>query len=119
MTIALKDQEEYLLGSLSVRALHTPCHTRGHVLFYVTTSDQGGKVSGATGPAPLVFSGDTLFVGGCGRFFEGDASQSEIDRAGHSPTCLGCDRDSKACHRFYFIKHATKTAEPLSLSSTS
>eukprot|EP00904_Undaria_pinnatifida_P010579 jgi/Undpi1/6651/HiC_scaffold_20.g09130.m1 len=27
------------------------------------------------GLAPLVFSGDTLFVGGCGRFFEGDASQ--------------------------------------------
>lgn len=70
MTIALKDQEEYSLGSLTIRALHTPCHTRGHILFYVTSSSD-------TTSAPLVFSGDTLFVGGCGRFFEGDASQSE------------------------------------------
>ena len=25
--------------------------------------------------APILFSGDTLFVGGCGRFFEGDGAQ--------------------------------------------
>jgi len=25
--------------------------------------------------APVVFTGDTLFIGGCGRFFEGNASQ--------------------------------------------
>lgn len=25
--------------------------------------------------APVVFTGDTLFLGGCGRFFEGDAEQ--------------------------------------------
>lgn len=74
MTVALKDQEEYTLGSLTVKALHTPCHTRGHVLFFVTSSASTAAEEGA---APLVFSGDTLFVGGCGRFFEGDASQSK------------------------------------------
>lgn len=75
MTLALNDQEEYKLGSLNVKALHTPCHTRGHVVYFVTGSGkEGGDESAA---APLVFSGDTLFVGGCGRFFEGDASQSE------------------------------------------
>lgn len=77
MTLALKDKEEYSLGSLTVRALHTPCHTRGHVLFFVSSPEgtQGEGPGGAD--APLVFSGDTLFVGGCGRFFEGDASQSK------------------------------------------
>lgn len=75
MTIALKDREEYALGSLTVTALHTPCHTRGHVLFFVTSSAKEGE--GGGGGAPLVLSGDTLFVGGCGRFFEGDAAQSK------------------------------------------
>ncbi|CAM9853344.1 unnamed protein product [Laminaria digitata] len=79
MTLALKDQEEYSLGSLTVKALHTPCHTRGHVLFFVTSAAGAGgapsEEEGRGGSAPLVFSGDTLFVGGCGRFFEGDASQ--------------------------------------------
>ncbi|CAM9718723.1 unnamed protein product, partial [Chrysoparadoxa australica] len=65
MTIALQDQGTYNLGGLTVRALHTPCHTRGHVMFYVT---------GPEG-APLLFSGDTLFIGGCGRFFEGSAEE--------------------------------------------
>ncbi|CAN0499790.1 unnamed protein product, partial [Ectocarpus sp. 8 AP-2014] len=77
MTLALKDREEYALGSLTVRALHTPCHTRGHVLFFVTSpaAAAGAGEGGDGAAAPLVFSGDTLFVGGCGRFFEGDASQ--------------------------------------------
>ncbi|CAM9485897.1 unnamed protein product, partial [Hapterophycus canaliculatus] len=79
MTVALKDQEEFTLGSLTVKVLHTPCHTRGHVLFFVTTSaataEAAAEGKGQEEAAPLVFSGDTLFVGGCGRFFEGDASQ--------------------------------------------
>lgn len=81
MTLALHDQEEYSLGSLTVKALHTPCHTRGHVLFYVTSAAAAEEAPSdgerREGLAPLVFSGDTLFVGGCGRFFEGDASQSK------------------------------------------
>lgn len=79
MTIALKDRDTYALGSLTVTALHTPCHTRGHVLFFVTDSAAAaGEGEGeGEGAAPLVFSGDTLFVGGCGRFFEGDALQSK------------------------------------------
>ena len=77
MTVALKDREEHTLGSLTVTALHTPCHTRGHVLFFVTRSSAKEGGGGGGGGAPLVFSGDTLFVGGCGRFFEGDAAQSK------------------------------------------
>jgi len=37
-------------------ALHSPCHTKGHICYKI------GKA---------VYTGDTLFLGGCGRFFEG------------------------------------------------
>ncbi|EWM30120.1 hydroxyacylglutathione mitochondrial [Nannochloropsis gaditana] len=72
-TIRLGDDDVYTLGSLSVRALYTPCHTKGHVLFLVTPQDEAGP--GTSPTAPVLFSGDTLFVGGCGRFFEGDGAQ--------------------------------------------
>lgn len=45
--------------------LDVPGHTAGHIAFF------GGKV----GDAPLLFCGDTLFSGGCGRLFEGTAAQ--------------------------------------------
>jgi len=72
-TVRLGDDDVYTLGSLSVRALYTPCHTKGHVLFLVTPQDETELQEGKT--APVLFSGDTLFVGGCGRFFEGDGQQ--------------------------------------------
>lgn len=43
--------------------LSTPCHTRGHVCFVL--HDKEGKRPVA------VFTGDTLFVGGCGNFNSG------------------------------------------------
>ncbi|XP_061701223.1 hydroxyacylglutathione hydrolase, mitochondrial isoform X5 [Syngnathoides biaculeatus] len=55
------------VGSLHVKCLFTPCHTTGHICYYVTKGD---------GPEPpAVFTGDTLFVAGCGKFFEGTAEQ--------------------------------------------
>ncbi len=60
----VKHGEELKLGSLSIKCLHTPCHTTGHICYYVTSP---------TADSPVVFTGDTLFVGGCGRFFEGTA----------------------------------------------
>jgi hydroxyacylglutathione hydrolase len=60
------DGDDFSIGSLNVKVLYTPCHTKGHVLFYVT---------GENGCSPILFSGDTLFAGGCGRFFEGTADQ--------------------------------------------
>jgi len=65
-TKEVEDEETFEFGNLSVRALHTPCHTTGHISYVV--SDKQGT-------APAVFSGDTLFIGGCGRFFEGNAEQ--------------------------------------------
>lgn len=45
--------------------IDVPGHTAGHIAFY-TPQWQG---------APLVFCGDTLFSGGCGRLFEGTPAQ--------------------------------------------
>ncbi|CAH8875681.1 unnamed protein product [Trichobilharzia szidati] len=52
---------------LNVKCLATPCHTTGHICYYITEEDS--MQDGA------VFTGDTLFLGGCGRFFEGTAEQ--------------------------------------------
>lgn len=47
------------------QVLDVPGHTAGHIAFY--TPDIDGK--------PLLFCGDTLFSGGCGRLFEGTPAQ--------------------------------------------
>jgi hydroxyacylglutathione hydrolase len=72
-TRALRGGEAFEAGGVPFIALHTPCHTRGHVCYYVPST-------GADSP-PLVFTGDTLFSGGCGRFFEGDAAQMHASLA--------------------------------------
>ncbi|CAN1852423.1 Hydroxyacylglutathione hydrolase cytoplasmic [Linum perenne] len=53
-------------ADVNILALHTPCHTKGHISYFVT---------GKEGEDPVVFTGDTLFVAGCGKFFEGTAEQ--------------------------------------------
>lgn len=50
-------------SQISVSTLHTPCHTAGHLCFTLSVSDR-----------QAVFTGDTLFVAGCGKFFEGNAT---------------------------------------------
>lgn len=54
--------DQFKVGNLNVKCLFTPCHTTGHICYYVTST---------SGEQPAVFTGDTLFVGGCGKFFEG------------------------------------------------
>jgi len=58
--------DEIRVGSLKITCLETPCHTSGHLCYYV---------EGPQGSDKVVFTGDTLFIGGCGRFFEGTADQ--------------------------------------------
>ena len=50
---------------LDFQVLDVPGHTAGHIAFY--TPEMDGK--------PLLFCGDTLFSGGCGRLFEGTPAQ--------------------------------------------
>jgi hydroxyacylglutathione hydrolase len=50
-------------GDLEARVLHIPGHTLGAVAYFVES-----------GAERVVFTGDTLFNGGCGRLFEGTAA---------------------------------------------
>ena len=67
----VKDGDVLVIGDIHVRVLFTPCHTKGHVLYYLASSSSSSK---GTSP-PMLFSGDTLFIGGCGRFFEGTGAE--------------------------------------------
>jgi hydroxyacylglutathione hydrolase len=62
LTDPVEDGASFTIGALTARAIFIPAHTRGHVAYYFP--DEG-----------TVFTGDTLFAGGCGRLFEGDAAQ--------------------------------------------
>lgn len=53
-----------LLGH-RIEVLDVPGHTAGHIAFVMRPQ----------GAAPILFCGDTLFSGGCGRLFEGTAEQ--------------------------------------------
>lgn len=64
LTDKVKQDDEIRLGNLTIRCLFTPCHTTGHICYYID-SPNGERA---------VFTGDTLFSGGCGRFFEGNAT---------------------------------------------
>lgn len=58
----LQEGDTFEVGRLSVRAIHIPGHTLGAVAYVVSQEPDD----------PVVFTGDTLFLGGCGRLFEGD-----------------------------------------------
>ncbi|KAI9703176.1 MAG: Cytoplasmic glyoxalase II [Candelina mexicana] len=60
-----QDKETFTVGeSITVQALYTPCHTQDSICYYCED-----------GQDKAVFTGDTLFIGGCGRFFEGTPAE--------------------------------------------
>ncbi|XP_026468692.1 hydroxyacylglutathione hydrolase, mitochondrial-like isoform X1 [Ctenocephalides felis] len=65
LTNKVSNNDTLCIGSLDVQCLFTPCHTKGHMCYYITSAEGDNAV----------FTGDTLFIGGCGRFFEGTAEQ--------------------------------------------
>uniref|UniRef100_A0A182SRW5 hydroxyacylglutathione hydrolase n=1 Tax=Anopheles maculatus TaxID=74869 RepID=A0A182SRW5_9DIPT len=64
LTHPVKQDDTFDIGSLRVRCLSTPCHTTSHICYYVESETERA-----------VFTGDTLFLAGCGRFFEGTPDQ--------------------------------------------
>jgi hydroxyacylglutathione hydrolase len=62
LTSPVNDGDIFSLGSVEFKALALPGHTRTGMAYY---SLQGRAV----------FTGDTLFCGGCGRLFEGSAAE--------------------------------------------
>ena len=60
--ITVKDNEKWIFGKSTVKILHIPGHTLGHICFFFEKEK-------------IAFTGDTLFSLGCGRIFEGDHKQ--------------------------------------------
>ncbi|KAF8201602.1 beta-lactamase-like protein [Pholiota molesta] len=67
LTNLVKDKDEFTIGRTSM-CLATPCHTQDSICYYVTDVADKNQPGG-------VFTGDTLFIAGCGRFFEGVGSE--------------------------------------------
>jgi hydroxyacylglutathione hydrolase len=81
--------DEFFIGETKVQVLFTPCHTPGHVCYFVDEKH--------------VFTGDTLFISGCGNFNAGTPEQmaSAFDKlmnlpdatqvwVGHEYTATNC-----------------------------
>lgn len=66
VTEALKDGDTLSLLGREIEVLSVPGHTLDHIAFYLGAEE---------GQDPIVFCGDTLFSGGCGRLFEGSPAQ--------------------------------------------
>jgi len=60
--IALKNNEKWNFGNSTIKIIHIPGHTLGHICFFFEKEK-------------IAFTGDTLFSLGCGRIFEGDYKQ--------------------------------------------
>ena len=61
----LREGDRVATLGLDFQVLDVPGHTAGHIAFYTPDMDN----------QPLLFCGDTLFSGGCGRLFEGTPAQ--------------------------------------------
>jgi len=64
LTDEIKHGETFNVGSIKVTGHATPCHTQDSICFFV--EENGERAA---------FCGDTLFHGGCGRFFEGTPAE--------------------------------------------
>ncbi len=64
--VKLRENDSVELASLNVhfKVIDLPGHTAGHIAYFANNKDEA-----------LLFCGDTLFSGGCGRLFEGTAKQ--------------------------------------------
>ena len=62
LDIKVEDNMKWFFGNSSVKILHIPGHTLGHICFFFEKEK-------------IAFTGDTLFSLGCGRIFEGDHKQ--------------------------------------------
>jgi len=68
-------------GNTKIRVKMSPCHTRHHVLYYIEWMGESTEPQGYLPDEPIfrakraLFTGDTVFIGGVGKFFEGSAQE--------------------------------------------
>jgi len=87
-TPLLQGDSAEVLG-LRFQVIDVPGHTAGHIAYFLPASQ---------GSAPLLFCGDTLFSGGCGRLFEGTPAQmlASLDAL----AALPCDTRVCCAHEY-------------------
>jgi hydroxyacylglutathione hydrolase len=69
--IQMKDLQTMEIGDICICTMDTPGHTAEHVSYIVT------HVTPQSTKTPLLFSGDTLFIGGCGRLLDPEHCTAE------------------------------------------
>ena len=144
------DCQSTLAETCVLKVLYTPCHTPGHVcyfvpeqvripayrtlLYFIYTTFIITDVYQASVATPIVFTGDTLFVGGAGNLNAGTPAQmlDAMQRlaklpgntevyAGHEYTCRnlqwGCDYEPENEHikSKYARMQTTKCSMPSSI----
>jgi hydroxyacylglutathione hydrolase len=83
----VKDGDRLEFGDTTIEVLASPGHTRLSVCYH--------RLPGPDDPGSIVWTGDTLFAGGCGRLFECDAAtlwrtlQRLATLAGQTQVCGG------------------------------
>jgi hydroxyacylglutathione hydrolase len=56
--------DDFYIGNILINVISTPGHTSSSVCYFTKPQEA----------APMLFTGDTMFVNGCGRIFESDAA---------------------------------------------
>lgn len=91
--VALTESDIVTLNqpAISLRVIDVPGHTAGHIAYTGTINDQA-----------VLFCGDTLFVAGCGRLFEGTPAQmlASLDKLAALP-----DETSVYCAHEYTLSN--------------
>jgi hydroxyacylglutathione hydrolase len=100
--IPLKNKEEFKFGSSTVKVIHIPGHTLGHICFFFKKEK-------------IAFTGDTLFSLGCGRIFEGDHRQmlSSLNEIKKLPidTKIYCGHEYTYKNAEFCMKHDLKNID--------
>lgn len=75
--VPVKGGDTVIALGLTWQVMDVPGHTAGHIAYYCADVDG----------TPVLFCGDTLFSGGCGRLFEGTPAQmlASLDRLAALP----------------------------------
>jgi hydroxyacylglutathione hydrolase len=103
----LEQGEEVTVLGHTFEVFDVPGHTAGHIAYFLPAT--------TAGESPLLFCGDTLFSGGCGRLFEGTAAQmlASLDKLATLP-----DATRVACAHEYTLSNLrfAKAVEPDNLA---
>lgn len=98
---------------LNVQTLDVKAHTLGHIAYFIESANLTVNVSGHNGRSrsynhngPLLFAGDALFRGGCGRLFEGTYENltNVLHRLGQMPSdTLVCCAHEYTSANYHFV----------------